>query len=157
MNEKRNFVLSYMKRQQIINIKEAANFAGVSQALARGVRQQMMFGQSVTFEYPNMKEETDIAALRKNISKIDEYYYTVSDLKRSHGSFSRKWILRELKKQGYKWRKMPRNSLKPKEQPNAKKVCQVITHMAQAHNCSDVEVLFLDEMHFPLYQTSDRH
>ena len=98
INEKRRLVLSYMNRQQNINIKDAAKFAHVSEALVRRVRQQMLLGQSVSFEYPNLKGDTEVAALRESISNLDENYHTVSDLKRSHHGFSRSWILSELKR-----------------------------------------------------------
>ena len=158
INAKRQLLHSYMSRQSLINLKEAAKYAGVDVGMARKVRRDMLMKGGVElFEYPNLKSEAEVQALTTSIDNITSGYDTVSDLKRAHQGVSRKWILKELHRRGLRYRKMARNTLKPKEKPNSNRICQVICHLAEALTCSDVEVLYIDEMHFPLFQTSNKH
>ena len=92
----------------------------------------MLNGQFEVYDCPNLKSEDKVSKLREIINQLRLSYHIVSDLKRSNQSFSKKWILKELKRHGFKWRRVPRNTLKPKEKPNSRKIYQVISHLAQA-------------------------
>lgn len=157
INRKREVVAAVLKNQNIVNFRLACKMTGCSYEMVRAVHRDLqMDGAPSSYEYPNEKSASEIALFNISLNSLQGTYQTIADLKRQNPSCSRKWIARRLKLRGFKWRQLRRQRKNPKkEKPNHKRVVEVICHMVQAHNSPNCKTIFIDEAHFPLYQTSD--
>lgn len=143
------------------NLRKIAGQAKVSYEMVRTVSTRMrIIGRPLVFSYNNLHTEEEEEELDFSIGRIHESCLTTTDLKRRHSSFSRKAILRRLHESGLRWRALPREAYEKKQKhgsPNAQYIRYVITCLASALSDPDVDVYYLDEMIFPLNQTSRMH
>ena len=158
VNRKRELVKACLLKQAIPNLAAAARFAGVNHNTVSKIFYELkLTGQVASYEYNNVKTTEQTTPLERDVTAIEEGFMTVVDLKRRHPSFSRKAILKHLHRQGFRYRLLPKNTLNPDRRTiNATRVCRVISHITQAMSFSDTTVLYIDEMKFPLFQTSSR-
>jgi hypothetical protein len=142
------------------NLAKVCRFAKCSYSLAKRVQQDLLLdGYPSPFEVQNQKDPQLVAELDSSISRVQGSYTTIGDLKRLHPTFSRKWIAMRLHRTGLRYHKMARKrKVERKELYRKKEVIAVISHLAQALiNSETVDTFYIDEVHFPLYQTSDKH
>ena len=158
VNKKRELVAAILRRQPQLNLAEAARFSGCSFSTVKRVHQDLLFQDTHSqYQYPNQKSQEDLSRFEESIAKLQGTYQTIADLKRANPGFSRKLIARHLHKAGFRWRMLAKNMKKPnKERPDSKKVIAVISHLVQALNSPRTTVIYIDEVHFPLYQTAER-
>lgn len=72
-------------------------------------------------------------------------------------SFSKRFILRTLKRTGHHWARLPRQRRVPLyADPQPASIRKVIRRLTTAFNDPSVRVLYLDEVKFPNFQTPDR-
>ena len=159
VNHKRNLIANYLQRQHSLNLTDACRYTKCSFHMVKRVYKDLMFyGFPTEYHYPNQKEEEVVTDLNMSISKVNETYETVGDLKRKHPEFSRKWIGRQLRKAGLRWKMLERKLKIPKrDDTNSKQVVSVVSHLAQSLMNPKVDTFYIDEMHLPLVQTSNRH
>ncbi len=158
INSKRELVKACILRQAIPNLRAAARSAKVHISVAKRVFDELrLLGDISSYEYNNVKSYEETTALQEEISRIEDGFMTVADLKRRHPSFSRKAILKHLHLQGYRYRLLPKNMRNPERRIiNSTRVCRLISHITQAITDPNTTILYIDEMKFPLYQTSER-
>ena len=159
VNKRRRLVAAFLQQQATRNISEACRFTGCSYQLVKRVSDDLDFTGFVTeFDYPNQKTRKQQAELTESISSVNGSYSTISDLKRRHPDFSKRLIARQLKATGHRWLLMRKNmKTVKKERYNDKEVLAVVQHLAQSLSNNQVDTFYLDEVHFPLAQTSDHH
>jgi len=159
VNKRRRLVASFLYLQPSANLAEVSRFTGCSYGLVKRVAMDMHFlGAPEVFQYQNTKKPEDVEALANSISQVRGAYTTISDIKRNHQSFSRRWISKKLRSTGHRWLLMAKRRRIPKKEANqGKKVVAVLRHLAQALNNDKVNQLYIDEVHFPLYQCSTHH
>lgn len=156
INRKRELVKACLLKQAIPNLTAAARFAGVNHGTVKAIFNELkLTGQVASYDYNNMKSAEETDSLLKDISGIENGFKTVTDLKRRHPSFSRKAILKHLHLQGFRYWMLPKERKNPQvRMVNSTRVCRLISHIAQAISDPNTTILYVDEMKFPLYQTS---
>ena len=159
VNRKRRLIASCINRQANLNLREICRYTGSSFAMVKNVHLDLLHRrQWQQFEYPNRKHQSEVTELLRTISQVDGSYSTISDLKQRHPNFSRKWIAKTLRGTGHRWRLMLKKRKTPKSSGySPKEVIKVVGHLAQSIVNEHVEVLYIDEVHFPLVQTSTHH
>ena len=159
LNASRPDKFAFIERQANLNLREICRFTGCSFAMVKNVHIDLLHRRGwQQFEYPNIKQESEVTGLMATISQVDGSYSTISDLKQRHPGFSRKWIAKSLRTTGHRWRLMQKKRKVPKSCGYCpKEVVKVVGHLAQSIVNEDVEVLYIDEVHFPLVQTSTHH
>ena len=159
VNRKRNLIASYLQRQPSINLKDACRFTKCSYHMVKRVYEDLIFkGSHTEYHYPNQKEPEDVNDLMNSITMVNTTYETIGDLKRRHPVFSRKWIGRQLRRTGLRWRLLERKLKIPKrDETDGKQVVSVVRHLAQSLINPKVDTFYIDEMHLPLVQTANRH
>lgn len=158
INRKRELVKACILKQATPNLRAVARFAKVHPSTVKRVFNELkLFGDISSYDYNNTKSLEESTALEEDISRIEDGFMTVADLKRRHPSFSRKAILKYLHLQGYRYRLLPKNMRNPEQRIiNSTRVCRLISHITQAITDPNTTILYIDEMKFPLYQTSER-
>ena len=156
INRKRELVKACLLKQAIPNLTAAARFSGVHLSTAKKVFSEIkLFGEVASYDYNNVKLPEEKTALDRDVTSIEEGFMTVADLKRRHPSFSRKAILKHLHHHGFRYKLLPKNTLNPEKKiVNSTRVCRLISHITQAMADPNTSVLYIDEMKFPLFQTS---
>ena len=137
------------------SLKSIAESVGCSRELVRTVRDQIALrGEVGVYDYNNQYTDRDLQELRDMIREPANKYLMAKDYKRVHGKFSVKRVRAELKLQGRKWKKMPRTRVKSIERvPDRDRMRKIISHITSALLSDNKEVLYADEMKFPLFQT----
>jgi hypothetical protein len=161
VNRRRRLVASCIARQTTANLTDICRFTGCSFQAAKKVQHDMLFsGQPEVFVYPNLKTEDQVSRLSQAIDKVQGSFQTVSDLKRDHPDFSKRWIARRLKLAGYRYRLLPKRRKNPKKNELcSKKVIELISHITTvlSSTATQADMLYIDEVHFPLVQTAERY
>lgn len=160
VDKKRARVADMLRHQTKANLAEVCRALKVSYSLAKRVHQELlMHGEHSEYVPNNLKNPQDVQQLAESVGQVRGTYSTIGDIKRLHPTFSRKWIAKELHSQGLRYHKMARRRLvERRERYRKKQVIEVVKHLAQAHaNSHQVETYFIDEVHFPLVQTADKH
>ena len=159
VNQKRRLIASYLQRQPYLNLTDACRFTKCSFQMVKRVYEDLIFlGSPAEYHYPNQKKPEVVADLNNSISKVNKTYMTVGDLKRRHPVFSRKWIGKQLRRTGHRWKMLEKNRKVPlKDDTKSKQVVSVVRHLAQSLINPKVDTYYIDEMHLPLVQTSTRH
>ena len=160
VNQKRRFVAACIQNQQKLNLKQVAKFTKSCLKTVQKVYWDLVHNRAPdTYEYNNLKDPSEVQALESDIRTADGVFSSVADLKRKNPTFSRKKILEELHSRDLRWRKLP--LAQPKvlhyDPPDKTLVNRVICNMAQIHNAPDAQMLYVDEMKFPLLQTAKYH
>lgn len=160
IDQKRQFVAQMLQSQDQLNLAEVCRKTGCSYGLVKRVYSDLLFmGRPGTYTVPNEKPIQTVAALDNSIAQIQGTYMTISDLKRQHPSFSRRWIARRMKRTGLRYHLMTKKTkVSKRDRYTKKEVLQIVCHLAQVlANDDKVDSYYVDEVHFPLNQTSARH
>ena len=159
VNQRRRLVADCLQQQAQRNLAEVCRITGCSYGLVKRVADDLAFsGEVSTFNYPNIKTHEQLAQLTKSISQVNGSFTTISDLKRFNPGFSRRYIARQLKATGLRYQLVRKNELKPKQPAYTDlEVLTTVRHLAQSLMNNGVETYYIDEVHFPLCQTSERH
>ena len=159
VNQKRRLIASYLQRQSDLNLSDACRYTKCSFEMVKRVYEDLLFlGSPAEYHYPNQKKPEVVTDLINSISKVNGTCATVGDLKRIHPVFSRKWISRQLRRTGLRWKMLEKNMKVPKkDDTKSKQVVSVVRHLAQSLINRKVDIYYIDEMHLPLVQTSTRH
>lgn len=157
VNKKRELVAKIIRRQSKNNFASIRRITGCTYSLIKGVYNDLLFNDTHrSFNYSKQKTAEEMSQFEESLSSLQGSFKTISDLRRENPTCSRKWIGKQLRKAGYKWRMLPRQRKHPKkERPNAKEVVAIISHLVQAMKTQDTEIIYIDEVHFPLFQTAD--
>ena len=157
INERRELAAFYIRQLQKPTIAEVCRMSGCGRKLVRDVMQDLMaFGNPLPFDYANIKDPELVQELDRTIDEVRGTFTTITDIKRQHKEFSRKWIGRRLRGSGYKWLKMvrrKRNDPEP-DRNRSTRVKGVVKHLAQANSDPTVMSIYIDEVHFMLEQTA---
>lgn len=156
VNKKRDFIRRVISHQTTLNLREVAKYTKSCWKTVRRVREEMLVHGSLSpYNYNFLKSPQELENLHTTIEAVKDTGMAVSDIKRVHPDFSKQKILREMHEIGLKFRPLPRERKQTnKKTPNGARVLQVISHLAQAMDDPETEVLYCDEMKFPLFQTS---
>ena len=160
IDQKRQFVAQMLQSQQQTNLAEVCRQTGCSYGLVKRVYNDLQFmGQPGAYTLPNQKPLKAVNALDMSIDQVQGSYTTIGDLKRQHPSFSRRWIAKRLKRTGLRYHLMAKKrKVTKRDRYSKKEVLQTVCHLAQVlANDDKVDSYFVDEVHFPLFQTSARH
>ena len=159
VNLKRNKMLEFIEGSEKVNFTKIAKLCGVSyETVKKFYTHYTTIGVPENYEYVNIHTKEEEDQLDKSIDGIQHGFSTVTDLKRLNPSYSRKKILSRLHQRGMRWKKVPR-FLKnpPKNKINSRNIIDIIKLLTSAFYHEDVEVLYVDEMKFPLNQTASSH
>ena len=156
VNKKREFIRRVLSHQTTVNIKEVARYTKSCSSTVKRVREEMLVhGVLTSYEYNFLKTPEQLSQLNETIDEVADTGMGVSDIKRLHPTFSKTKILEVIHERGLKYRPLPRKRKTPTTQPpNSTRVCRVISHLCQALSDPGMEILYCDEMKFPLCQTS---
>jgi len=158
VNRKREFIKRCIRNQAVLNLAEVAKFTRSCPKTVKRIYNELCLSGEVSFyKYNNLKSEQEESALDKSIDRIEEGFQTITDLKREHSAFSRKAILKRLHQRGFRYRLLPKERRNPEIRIiSSTRICRVISHIAQAIADQETTILYIDEMKFPLFQTSAR-
>jgi hypothetical protein len=156
VNKKRAFIQRVIRNQSSLTLRGVAKYTGCSWTTVKKVKDQLVTkGRVEDYEYNNLKKPEEMKNLLSSIQQIEDTGLSVSDLKRKHPQFSKSKILETMHSLGLKYKPLPRERKAAKNNPpNSARVCRVITHLTQGLADPLTEVLYCDEMKFPLFQTS---
>ena len=115
----------------------------------------LVHGRLTPYEYNFVKTPEELSQLHETIEGVLDTGMGVVDIKRIHPTFSKSRILEEMHEKGLKYTPLPRERRVPKFQPPCStRICRVISHLCQTLADPNAEILYCDEMKFPLCQTS---
>ena len=159
MNRDRQRIASCLNCQTSLNLAAACRSTGCSFSMVKKVHHDLLFqGQVERFRYNNLKDAQELVPFDETIKSVAGTYLTITDIKRKHRTFSKKWIGRALRATGMRYLRMARKrKVDTTIKPNPRDVFEVVSHLAQAIMCPQAEVYYIDEMHFPLFQTSEKY
>jgi DDE superfamily endonuclease len=160
VNRKRRLITACIQNQQTLNLKQIARHTKSCYLTVQRVYHDLRNGLLPdTYEYNNQKDSQETAKLLQDIEEADGGLMTVTDLKRLNPTFSRKKILKMLHCNNLRWTRLPVAApANPRFAPPSKTdVNRVISQVAAVHQDADSEMLFIDEMKFPLLQTAQHH
>ena len=156
VNKKREFIKRVLTHQANLNLREVARYTKSCWNTVKSVRNEILIhGQLTPYEYNFLKTPEELTLLHHTIEAVQDTGMGVVDIKRIHHTFSKKRILQEMHEKGLKYTPLPRERKVPKfGPPSSTRVCRVISHHCQALADDNTEILYCDEMKFPLNQTS---
>ena len=160
VNQKRRLIAECIRNQQTLNLKQVAKHTKSCYKTVKKVYWSLVDQrQPETYEYNNVKDPTDLAALEADIRQADGGLASVADLKRANPTFSRKKILEVLHSLDLRWRKLPlaEPKFRTYDPPSQTRLDYIISTMAQVHANPDAQMLYVDEMKYPLIQTAKYH
>ena len=159
VNARRKQVAACLRLQTQPSLSEIMRWTGCSFYMVQKVAEDLAFNQEVVpYQYPNQKTPAQLTQLSQSIDKVNGTFATIADVKRKNPGFSRKFIAKKLRQTGHHWIRVRKNELKPKEETyRDHQVLATVRHLSQSLLNSQVETYYIDEVHFPLWQTSDRH
>ena len=159
VNLKRQTIERILRNQSQTNLRQAALITKTTYQTVKKVFDDMKrIGHAEVYQYNHLKTEKELDHLHNNINTIHQGFDTVTVLKRKSPSFSRKRILKELENRGYRWKPVRRERKEPEfAPPNSIRVCSAISHLTQCISDESAEILYCDEMKFPLRQNSSYH
>ena len=157
VNRQRQAIAEELARSPNATMTEISKRLKASRNTIRKVSAELRIrGRLLPYTYNNEHPPQEVVALQRHILQEEDPYFSVQTLKQSHPTFSRRKITSELKKLGFHWKRMRRRALVPQERaPDHGFMLEVMSHLVQGHQREDVEILFADEMKFPLNQTPD--
>ena len=156
VNERRQLAAYYFHSLVRPTIAEVSKMAGCGRKLAKEVMHDVLaFGRPLPYSYPNVKPREQVEELDRTIAEVRGSFSTITDIKRRHCAFSKKWIGRRLHGSGFRWLKMTRRLRHPgPDLHRSSRVKAVVKHLAQAITHTDVVNVYVDEVHFMLTQTA---
>lgn len=159
VNRKRELIATILKQRPTVSIAEVCRITKTSYQTVKKVKEDLLYQESPTvFTYNNLKPQYQLEQLNEITTAVQGTYCTVSDIKRKMPSFSKKLIARHLRRTGLRWRQLVRRRKEPKEERHPpRQVVELVSHLVQSMNSPGTTVLYVDEAHFPLVQTSTHH
>ena len=160
VNAKRRLIAACLSNQQVLNLAKVAQHTKSCYSTVQRVYQQMLqSGAPEEYNYNHIKPTQEVRALEEDIELRDGGLGSVADIKRRHPRCSRKFILRCLHSRNLRWRKLPLAEPKVLTYPPPSQTLLdgIIGTMAQVHSNPQQKMLFVDEIKFPLLQTSKCH
>jgi hypothetical protein len=156
VNMKREFIRRVLAHQSNLNLREVARYTKCCWSTVKSVRNEtLVHGELTPYEYNFLKTQQEMIQLDETIDAVLDTGMGVTEIKRVNPTFSKKKILDHMHQRGLKYTPLPRERKVPKFQPpSSTRVCRVISHLCQALASQDTEILYCDEMKFPLCQTS---
>ena len=156
VNKKREFIRRVLTHQANLNLREVARYTKSCWSTVKSVRNEiLMHGHLTPYDYNFLKTPEELVLLHETIEEVQDTGMGVVDIKRIHPTFSKKKILEEMHGKGLKYTPLSRERKFPSTQiPSSTRVCRVISHLCQGLADNTAEVLYCDEMKFPLFQTS---
>lgn len=156
IDRKREFVKRVILNKSHWTLKEIAKFTGCHWNTVKKINSQLqILGDVLPYQPKNPKTVDQLNGLHQTIKNIEDTGMSVSDIQRMHPSFSERRILEELHKSGMRYKLLPKKRKNPTVHVvNSTRVCRVISHICQGLADHNTEVLYCDEMKFPLNQTS---
>lgn len=156
VNYKRQLVEKVINNQTYSSIAKIAKYTGTSRELVKRIKRELVYQDRATpYEYNNIKSIEEQENLQRTIDEVRDNYETVTMIKRKHPSFSRKKILKALHTSGYKYKLLPKDQKNPdKRHYSCCRVERLISHITQSLCDNSTKILYIDEMKFPLYQTT---
>lgn len=156
VNQKRQRIAACIMNQTKLNYRAVARLTKSDPATVKQVHWDLKStGAPAVYQYNNQKDPQEAQELATRCKDMPTKYCTVTDLKRLHPRFSRKFILRELHKQERRWRKLRKEPLSRFKPPNSKDVCAVVSHLTQVLSTPMARMMYLDEMKLPFHQASE--
>ena len=158
VNRKRRLVASYLRCNPLSSIAEVCQQTGCDYKTAKKVEFDLKhLGEPAEYEYSHLKKPEEVQQLQDTIDQVEGTYMTITDIKRLHPKFSRKAIRLKLHKAELRYLLMAKNELNPK-QPSytSTQVLRVVNHLSQSVTNNTVTTYYVDEVHFPMVQTSER-
>ena len=158
VNRKRHLIRQVILNQTYTNVAQIARYTRSDRETVKRVMSDLQTqGEVAHYEYNNVKSQEQVEELQCTLSQVPDTFLTVSTIKRRHPDFSRKKILDALHANGFRYRLLPKERKNEvKRSINSTRVCNFISHVAQAIVDPETTVLYVDEMKFPLYQTAER-
>lgn len=158
VNRKRRLLKMCLQNQAQLNFKQVAKHTKSHFSTVKKVYEQLQLeGKIEEYNYQNLKIEEEVERLEDDIQLMQEGFMVITDLKRRHPGFSRQFIGKKLHDAGLKYMRLPKQRKEPQfAPPNSTRVRRMISHLCQGLHDQTTEVLFCDEVKFPLFQTSDR-
>ena len=159
VNRRRRIAAGFLERQEHPNLAEVCRQTGFSFGLVKRVASDLAFNKQVSvFVYPNQKTAEQLQQLEQSIEAVNGSFSTITDLKRKNKGFSRQYIRKRLKETGHHWLKVRMTEKHPRKAAYTDlEVLATVRHLSQCLVNPQVETFYLDEVHFPLFQTSDHH
>jgi len=149
-------IAACLMNQTKLNYRAVARLTKSDPATVKQVHWDLkQTGSPAVYIYNNQKDPQEAEELTIRCQEMPTTYSTVTDLKRLHPGFSRKFILKELHKQKRRWCKLRKEPLSKFKPPNSKDVCSVISHVAQVLSTPMAQMMYLDEMKLPFHQASE--
>jgi transposase len=156
VNRKRQMIAACIMNQTKLNYRAVARLTKSDPATVKQVHWDLkQTGSPAVYTYNNLKDPQEARELAIECHDMPSTYSTVTDLKRLHPGFSRKFILKELHKQKRRWCKLRKEPLTKFKPPNSKDVCRVVSHVAQVLSTPMARMMYLDEMKLPFHQASE--
>ena len=158
INFKRRLIAKVMARQPTMHYRQVCSITGCSYSMVRRVRKELQFSGSIPiYSYPNLKKPAELFRFEESVNTLQGSFKTLADLKRENPTFSRRWIARHLRRTGFRWRMLTKRPKVPViDTKSPKDIIDVVSHLTQALNSPRTAVVYVDEAHFPLFQTSER-
>ena len=160
VNAKRRLIALCIRNQRVLNLQQVARETRSCPQTVKRVYQDLVDHMPPdTYNYNNLKQAEELARLDRDLKVADGGLISVADIKRRNPHFSRKKILEQLHACNLRWRKLPLGEPKVAfhDPPDPRQLQYVIGQLAQVHSRPDTEMLFVDEMKFPLLQTAKYH
>lgn len=158
VNRKRRLIAACIRNQQTLNLKQVAKHTKSCYQTVRKVYWGLLNQQPTdTYSYNNTKGPEELERLHNSVRASDGAFTSVSKLKQQNPGFSRKKILEVLHTMQLRWRRLPAPEPKKPSKygpPNQDNVNRVISELVQVHSNPQAEMLFVDEVKFPLNQTA---
>lgn len=158
VTSKRLVIQRCIENSATLNLSQVARLTKSSFETVKKVHQNLqMYGQAQEYSYNFTKKTEDIERLDESILLAREGFLTISDLKRRNTSFSRRFIGKRMKESGLRYRLMPKKrKLETPRHYSSTQVCRLVSHITQALSDSSSEMLYVDEVKFPLVQTAEK-
>ena len=158
VNQKRELIASIFRRHHHISFAEVSRISSSSFKAVKRVYRDLQYDDTFQpYNYPNIKTPEALARIDDCVAHLQGTFKTIADIKRENPDFSRKWIARKLKRTGFRYLMLTKQPKKPlPEKTNQREIIKVISHLTQALSSPQTVVIYCDEAHFPLFQTSER-
>ena len=158
VNDKRRRVQQILETTGAKTIKELAQKAGVSKALAsEAFKHFQATGEVEAFEYNNKHSQETMDAMDNLIEDPAMRYLTAADVMREiPARVSKKIIRRRLKEKGFAYKRIKKPGTTQKtshERYRDPGLPSTISMISQLFGRLDKEIFFLDEAKFPLHST----
>lgn len=159
VDKKRQLIASVLRRHPNPSLAEVCRFTGCAYSTVKKVLLDLEYqGTPSPFKYQNLKSTYTLERLASSIAEVQGSFMTVSDLRRAHPDCSKRLIRRHLHQAGLRYHKLQKNRKHPKaKKTDSQRILRTVSHITQAISTRQANILYIDEVHFPLFQTAEKH